>query len=232
MEIEKVKVNAIPAVIYGSRSEKAYVYVHGKDGHKEEAEHFAVFAEENGWQVISMDLPGHGERKGEMDHFYPWYIIPEMSQMWAYMSQRWKQMALYGNSIGAWCSMLAYQKKKVHHALLVSPILDMVHLIENMMQWAGISEEELEDKQVIQTSFGEELSWKYLSFAREHRITQWKCPTSILYGSKDHLTEQYIVDEFAKRHSCNVKIMEGGEHWFYTKEQLDYMDEWIKEKIR
>ena len=41
MDKQYIKIGHIPAVIYGEKSEKAYIFVHGKCGRKEEAESFA-----------------------------------------------------------------------------------------------------------------------------------------------------------------------------------------------
>ena len=65
MEKQLLHINNIPAVIWGASSDKIYLYVHGKSGCKEEAASFAELACAKGWQVLSMDLPEHGERKGE-----------------------------------------------------------------------------------------------------------------------------------------------------------------------
>lgn len=62
---EKIKVNNIPAILYGPASDRLYLYVHGKLSRKEEAEHFASIAEKSGYQVLSFDLPEHGERASE-----------------------------------------------------------------------------------------------------------------------------------------------------------------------
>ncbi|MDH6314271.1 fermentation-respiration switch protein FrsA (DUF1100 family) [Parabacteroides sp. PFB2-10] len=62
---EKIKINNIPAILYGSASDKLYLYVHGKQSRKEEAEHFANIAKKSGYQVLSFDLPEHGERAFE-----------------------------------------------------------------------------------------------------------------------------------------------------------------------
>lgn len=229
MLIEAVKINSIPAMVYGEKSDKVYLFAHGKNGYKEEAEPFAELVESSGWQVISIDLPGHGQRKDEGDRFLPWFIVPELQQVWDYMSRRWNNIALRANSIGAWYSMLAYNGKNIDHTLFVSPILDMEHLIKNMMVWAGVSEKQLEREQSIETSFGQTLSWRYLCYARENAIITWQCPTRILYGSCDSLTERSVVDEFAKNFDCDLMVMESGEHWFHTKEQLDVLNNWIIE---
>ena len=112
-------------------------------------------------------------------------------------------------------------------ALLVSPILDMEGLILTMMGWAGVTEEQLRKQGEIATSFGQTLSWKYLRWAREHPAHDWTCPVRILYGSRDNMTSRRTMDEFVRRHGAKLTVMEGGEHWFHTEEQLQFLNAWI-----
>ena len=128
--------NNIPAVIWGASSDKIYLYVHGKSGCKEEAASFAELACAKGWQVLSMDLPEHGERKGDTSSFDPWHAVPELNAVYDYLQDGWKKTALFANSIGAWFSMLSFAGKPLEKALFVSPVLDMECLIRRMMQWA------------------------------------------------------------------------------------------------
>jgi hypothetical protein len=65
MRKEEIKIGNIPALLYGANSKKLYIFVHGRYSNKEEAENFSMIATENGCQVISFDLPEHGERKNE-----------------------------------------------------------------------------------------------------------------------------------------------------------------------
>lgn len=97
-----------------------------------------------------------------------------------------------------------------------------------MMRWAGVTEERLKMEGVIVTPFGEKLSWDYLCYVREHPV-QWNAPTCILYGEKDNLTAYETVAAFAKEHRANLTVMNGGEHWFHTDEQLRFLDAWIRE---
>ena len=60
MEKIKLEVAGIPAVLYGKRSRKVYLYVHGKNGSAAEAARFARTACPAGWQVLAVDLPEHG----------------------------------------------------------------------------------------------------------------------------------------------------------------------------
>ena len=33
--------------------------------------------------------------------------------------------------------------------------------------------------------------------------------------------------EFANKADASLTVMEGGEHWFHTEEQMDFLDRWI-----
>lgn len=82
-------------------------------------------------------------------------------------------------------------------------------------------------KQIIETEFGETLSWEYLSYVKNNPI-QWDVPTDILYGSKDNLTSMETVTAFAREHNATLTVMENGEHWFHTKEQMEFLDNWLR----
>ena len=220
----------IPAVLYGDNSEKLFLYIHGKMGSKEEAAHLAEIVYPMGYQVLSIDLPGHGERTGEMERFVPWEVVPELQAVYANTQKRWKKISLYANSIGAYFSLLALRDAKLEKSLLVSPILDMEKLIRDMMGWAGVTQEQLKEAGEIPTAFGETLSWNYLTYAAEHRITEWDSPTAILYAGEDHLTSRQTVDDFAQRFGCTVTVMENGEHWFHTEEQMAVLDAWLQQE--
>lgn len=229
MKEEIVRLNNIPAILYGEPSEKAYLFVHGKCGCKEEAEAFAEIAAPAGFQVLAVDLPEHGERKEMRDAFNPWTVVPELRAVMAYMKTRWGDVSLRANSIGAYFSMLAFGDARLHMALFVSPIMDMEKLIGDMMTWAGVTEVELREKGEIPTGFGETLSWRYLTWVREHPIKEWRGPTAILYAGQDNLTARGTAEAFAEAHHAVLTVMEDGEHWFHTPEQLHVLAAWERE---
>lgn len=231
MKEKHILVLEIPAVLYGDSSESLFLYIHGKKGYKEEAARFADIVCPKGYQVLSIDLPGHGERAGEMERFVPWEVVPELQAVYGFARQRWKKIRLYANSIGAYFSLLAFWDAKLEKSLFVSPVLDMEKLIRDMMGWAGVTQEQLKKAGEIPTAFGETLSWEYLTYAKENRITKWDCPTAILYAGQDHLTARATVDIFAQRFSCTVTVMENGEHWFHTEEQLAALDAWLRREL-
>ena len=63
----------------------------------------------------------------------------------------------------------------------------------------------------------------------EHPLS-WNVPTKILYGSNDNLTSYETMSSFAKKHNARLTVMENGEHWFHTEEQMKFLDEWILTK--
>ena len=117
----------------------------------------------------------------------------------------------------------------IEKAYFISPIVDMEKLILDMMTWANVTEDELKQQGVIRTEFGENLSWDYLCYVRDHPV-EWNVPTDILYGSRDNLTSYDTIKAFAENHHAKLTVMENGEHWFHTEEQVRFLDEWISNK--
>lgn len=106
----------------------------------------------------------------------------------------------------------------------------MEKLISDMMTWANVSEDELREKKEIPTAFGETLSWEYLRYVRENPVV-WKIPTRILYGEKDNLQSYETIAEFARRTNASLTVMKGGEHWFHTESQMNFLDNWLKTSV-
>lgn len=231
MKETRFTINGIPAVLYGENADHVWLFVHGKLGCKEEAAAFAEIAAETGAQVLAVDLPGHGERQTEgIDALTPWNAVPELERLYEYAAERWKHISLRATSIGCWFAMLAYTGKPLRKSLFVSPVVDMAKLIRDMMGWAGVSEKELKERGTIPTSFGETLDWEYHRYAEEHPVT-WECPTAVLYAGQDNLTSRETIEDFCGRWGCALTVMEEGEHWFHTPEQLSVMSGWERENL-
>lgn len=224
MKIQQFSIGAVPAVLYGEPAERGYLFLHGQMGCKEEAEAFARAACPRGYQVLSIDLPGHGERQGWGEELLPWTAVPDIRAALDWAERRWGTISLRANSIGAYFAMLAAGRPE--RALLVSPVLDMEGLILTMMGWAGVTEEQLRERGEIPTAFGQTLSWKYLRWAREHPPLRWTCPVRILYGSEDNMTPRRTAEAYARQHGAKLTVLEGGEHWFHTPEQLAALRQW------
>ena len=226
MNTQYLSIGDVPAVLYGDAARDVYLYLHGQCGYKEEAEPFAAFAARQGYQVLSIDLPEHGARKGQPTPLLPWTVVPELRRIMAYLTDRWDSVSLYAGSIGAWLGLLAFADVPLRRCLFVSPVLDMEGLIRNMMTAAGVSESRLQQERTIPTDFGQTLSWEYLTYVRAHPITRWPHDTHILYAGRDTMTPRPTVDAFVSRFGCRLTVMDDGEHWFHTPEQLAALRQW------
>ena len=190
------------------------LYIHGKGGSAGESEHYKPLFPE--CEVIGLDY----------QTFTPWETGEEIREAVTKLNDEYDSIILIANSIGAFFSMNAGIDAMIRCAYLISPVVDMEKLILNMISRANVTETELEEKGVITASFGEDLSWEYLRYVREHPVC-WTVPTKILYGSRDNLTSYKTIAAFAKTYGAELTVMEEGEHWFHTDEQMLFLDNWI-----
>lgn len=191
------------------------VYLHGKGGNAREAEHYRALLP--GWRVTGLDYRAQT----------PWEAREEFLAYFKSARRDGTKVLVIANSIGAFFAMQALDETRVDRALFVSPVVDMERLIETMMAGEGITEPELRQRGEIKTEFGETLSWRYLQDVRQHPI-RWRVPTAILYGSGDALMPRETVEAFARRTGAVLTVMEGGEHWFHTKAQMQFLDAWVR----
>ena len=192
----------------------AVIYIHGKGGSASESEHYKPLFPD--CDVIGLDYKT----------FSPWETGKEIHAAVKKLKTEYDSVILIANSIGAFFSMNAGIDSVLEKAYFISPIVDMEKLILDMMTWAKVTEEDLKQQGVIQTDFGEDLSWEYLCYVRDHPV-EWNVPTDILYGSRDELTSYDTISTFAEKHHANLTVMKNGEHWFHTEEQMRFLDNWI-----
>ena len=170
------------------------LYIHGKGGCAGESEHYKPLFPE--CEVVSLDY----------QTFTPWETGKEIREAVTKLNAEYDSIVLIANSIGAFFSMNAGINTMIRCAYFISPVVDMEKLILNMISWANVTETELEEKGVIPTSFGEDLSWEYLCYVREHPAS-WTVPTRILYGSRDNLTSYETIAAFAKTHGDRKSVV-------------------------
>ena len=191
------------------------LYLHGKGGTAAEADHYRPLFPDS--DVIGFDYQSQT----------PWEAQTEFSQFFDTHRAGYDSIILIANSIGAFFALHALADKPFAQSFFISPVVDMEALIQNMMRWANVTEEELRVRQEIPTDFGETLSWDYLRFVREHPIA-WHTPAHILYGEKDNLTSCETISMFANRIGAPLTVLKGGEHWFHTEAQMQFLDAWIR----
>ena len=229
MEMKPITLCGVPALAWGKDSDRRILAVHGMMSHKadEPIRLLAEAAERQGIQAVSIDLPGHGDRKGEMALCTAQHCVPEPHAMLESLLEESREVGLFGVSLGACFGLMAAADLPLCQALLVSPVVDMEELIASMMQWANVTEPQLKEAGEILTDFGETLSWLYLCWVRE-RPYRWNAPTEVLYGDQDDLTPYHAIEQFRQKCGAHLTIVEGGAHWFHTPLQLVVLREWEK----
>lgn len=230
MEKNKLSIQNIPSILWGDASDKLYLFVHGKMSNKECAEDFAKIANSKGYQVLSFDLPDHGERIDTDHRCDIWNGIHDLEVIGDFVRNSWKNISLYGCSLGAYFSLQAYKNINFDKCLFQSPILDMEHLIHCMFTWFGITEEQLEKEKEIPTPI-DILSWDYYRYVKAHPIDKWSSPTCILYGSLDQLQSRAVMDCFTQKFQCTLTVSEGSDHPFAGKEQAGIATQWLIDNI-
>lgn len=228
MEVQKVRIGDIPAMVWGKESGRMLVAVHGSRSSKTD-DCIWVLAEEaakRGWQTLSFDLPRHGERAYETEPCMVDKCVEELHGVMGFARRRAETVSVFGCSMGAYFCLLAYAEEKIGKAFFLSPVTDMERVIRNIMRACNVSEEEFRERRVVENPM-ETLYWEYYMYVKEHPVEKWPHRTEILRGETDTLCEKEAVEAFAARFGCRLEEQKGGEHWFHTESQLAYFREWL-----
>ena len=234
MKIERIKINNIPSIIWGEKSKKVFIAVHGNMSNKKDEviKTLANRVVSKGYQVLSFDLPEHGERKDDTNYLCKVQnCVKDLNQIIEYARKNYAEINLWACSMGAYFSLLAYKDEAIKQCLFLSPVVNMKVIIDNMMLWSNTTEEKLKEKQEIKTDCGQTLYWDYYEYVNNNPITNWNKKTFVLYGNKDNLQDENIIKDFCNNFNCSLSILENGEHYFHTEEQLKIYGNWIDKTI-
>ena len=231
MKKNYLNIGGIPSILWGEKSDKLWLCVHGKMSSKDAFSELAEIADKKGYQTLSFDLPEHGDRKDSADRCDIWNGMRDLKIVADYAFENFAEVSLYGCSLGAYFSLHAfcddYNFKK---CLFQSPILDMEHLIGKMMLWFGITLEQLEAEKEVDNPV-DPLRWDYYCYIKEHPTTNWNIPTHILFGGKDDLQNREIMEAFTAKHGGALTISENSEHPFMAEDDGAIITKWLKANI-
>lgn len=234
LKAEKIKINGIPSMLWGEKSNKIFIAVHGNMSNKED-EVIKILAKKvisKGYQLLSFDLPEHGERKEDKTYLCKVQnCVRDLSDIMAYAKEKYDEINLWACSMGAYFSLLAYKNEDIKQCVFLSPVVNMKTIIDNMMLWSNVTENELKEKQEIKTDFGQTLYWDYYEYVKNNPIISWDKKTHILYGDKDNMQSEDLIKDFSSKFSCDLSVLENGEHYFHTEEQLKFYKEWLDRVI-
>lgn len=227
----RIEISGIPACVWGMASERVIVAIHGNMSSKVDVPiaHLAEHAARVGWQVLSFDLPQHGERKGQDTPCTMPQCAEDAERVLEFAKANWKKAGVFGVSMGAYVALATITRRPVSFAWLLSPTVEMGKLIDGMMERDGIAPNELQEKGRIQAQSGQIYWWDDYKFAALH-AAKAECPAAILCGAKDEMTSLADMRAFAEKNGCELTVSELSGHWFHTNVDLAALDAWLKEK--
>lgn len=224
--------DGIPCVLWGEAvTDKLIIAIHGHFSHKEDA-CIAVLADvavANGYQVLSFDLPAHGERnRNEMDcHIVK--AVADIRSIFSWGKARYSDIGLFACSIGVTFGMIACENECLTQAYFLSPVVNLEQLVLQMMDDEGIDEAQLRVKEFIISPSGSIYHIDYLNFLRQHHTLNWNVQTHILTGEQDPISEVSQVQLFASLYHATFDIVEGAEHYFNRFEEINCFRLWLQD---
>ena len=94
MKIDRLNIENIPSIIWGEKSNKVFIAIHGNKSNKED-EVIKILAEKavsKEYQVLSFDLPGHGERKNDTNYLCNVQnCVKDLKQVLEYAKKNFKE---------------------------------------------------------------------------------------------------------------------------------------------
>ncbi len=131
----------IPAILWGKSTGNLYLAVHGNMSNKAD-EVIVVFAEEairKGYQVLSFDLPEHGERTRDEYPCKSNTCVSDLTAVYRYARSISNNISFFCCSMGVYFGLLAYQDLPIGQSLFLSPVVNMERIIEYLMTIFQIS---------------------------------------------------------------------------------------------
>jgi alpha-beta hydrolase superfamily lysophospholipase len=192
-----------------------------------------ILAEEatkKGYQVLSFDLPEHGDRK---DSGYTCDIkncIDDLNTIISFATSISEKTSIFACSMGAYFALLAYKDNPITQCVFLSPVVNMEMIIKNMMKSFDVTEDRLKAEKEIVTPAGI-LSWDYYLYVKSNPIVTWNKPTLIICGSNDDVCGLDTISEFANQFNCNLMVLKNGGHYFHTREELQFFRDGLKKYI-
>ncbi|EEB5174079.1 alpha/beta fold hydrolase [Salmonella enterica] len=211
------------------------VAIHGNFSHKEDTciEILAEEAVKNGYQVLSFDLPAHGDRIHDEKECHVIQAVSDIQCIHAHVRERFSEIALFACSMGASFSLIALQPGNFSQTFFLSPVVDLLGLVRKMMHSAGIDEEQLSQEKVIAVTDGPGFRADYVDYLRRHTPAPavWEGELSILIGSEDTVADYADVQRFSRQQGGVIEVVEGAEHYFHKPVELDRLRSWLRRAL-
>lgn len=225
---QSILINNIPSIIWGENKDKVFIFVHGLESNKEDklVKFFARCAVDKGYQVLSFDLPGHGDRIKEGIRCDVNVAVPNLQLILNYAKKNWKYINLATCSFGTYFSLLAYKDCKFDKCLFISPLVDMENMILSMLKKAKITLTRLEIEGEVRT-YSETLYYDYYKYVVEHRIEKWDSPTFMIRAENDLIVDEKTITDFSEKYKTELEIIPNAEHFLHTESDYHALEIWL-----
>ena len=196
------------------------VYLHGVLGSAEESRTFSYI---NKYDVVGLDYEDGA----------PWVVGPIIRKKFEELTKPFKQVVVIANSIGAFYTYAYLDQTKIKQAFFISPLASMKSIIKWRMDKEGVSEKELKYKKYIKLDNGYEFDYYfYKKYVLENHIDIWGVPTEILYAENDEIIKREDVLSFVEKHpNTKLTIKHNSQHYLHTPEELEFIKNWILERL-
>lgn len=112
----------LPTVLFGDHSDNLVIYIHGENGSKEDARRFAELACPLGYQVMAVDLSGHGEHQvpipAKLDD-----ILFDLYLFECFRSHGWENVYYRTDGFGAYLVVKEFSGLSEKGAMFCNPIM-------------------------------------------------------------------------------------------------------------
>ena len=97
MKMQIFQIDKIPSVLYGEQADKVIVAVHGNQSSKTDVpvRILAETASEKGYQILSLDMPEHWERKEEGIPCKVQNCVEELKVIMGFVREKLKTVGLF-----------------------------------------------------------------------------------------------------------------------------------------
>jgi uncharacterized protein len=231
MKKDRTLINGIPSIIWGIKSNKVVIITHGSQSHKEDRfiQCCADVLCDRGFQIISFDLPEHGDRKNVLPVHTVKQAIDDMHIIMNYAKEHFNSIYVIGCSLGAYYSLLAYKDEPIIQSAFLSPVVDLIELTHEMLENDNRTIQDVYQNRIITLSNGIIVRLEDYEYLLNHKIDSWNSPTSILYGMKDKLIKIESILKFVSQYNAELVISENSAHYFYTEEDMKKIALWLNQ---
>jgi len=229
MKKEKIIIHGVSVILWGEKSSRVAIVTHGSQSHKEDR--FIQACANNlcnrGFQIISFDLPEHGERRNTTPIHTINQVMVEMKIIMHFAIEHYSSIYLIGCSLGAYYTLLAYQSNSIEQCALLSPVVDLIELTLEMLENDNRTINDVIENNQIILSNGIIVRLEDYQYLIEHKIKEIQFPISILYGQKDKLIRFESIQKFVRSYDCECIVSKKSEHHFHTIEDMYEIDQWL-----